>query len=125
MRIKSTPNPLFRLFAFAATVFGSSLGFGQTTDLRIDFSGPQPQFVQVGSFFSIQGTISFDANGTTPVPAGAYGYYKSGRNRLKIKGSTNFSKKKNILLETIQNGLKREKRKKKFRKNFVLEIFGI
>ena len=70
MRIKSTPNPLFRLFAFAATVFGSSLGFGQTTDLRIDFSGPQPQFVQVGSFFSIQGTISFDANGTTPVPAG-------------------------------------------------------
>ena len=48
----------------------SSLGFSQTTDLRIDFSGPQPDFVQVGAFFAIQATVSFDVNGTNPVPAG-------------------------------------------------------
>ncbi len=58
-------SPLFLLFLF----FGRS-ALGQTTDLRIDFSGPQPDFVQVGAFFAIQATVSFDVNGTNPVPAG-------------------------------------------------------
>ena len=42
----------------------------QSTDLRIDFIGDQPDPVNVGAYLGIVAQISLDVNGTTAVPAG-------------------------------------------------------
>ena len=67
---KTLPNQLKHYLI--ALVFGLSslhVGFGQSSDLRIDFTGPQPAFVQVGAIFAVSATVSRDVN-SSDVPAG-------------------------------------------------------
>ena len=51
------------LFCFGLSLLVSATA--QSTDLRIDFNGPQPTAVQVGAFFAIQATVALDANSST------------------------------------------------------------
>ena len=62
--------PKHLLLALLTLCFAHSQILAQNTDLRIDFTGPQPTQVSVGSSFAITAQLSLDANGTTAVPSG-------------------------------------------------------